>query len=189
MRLVVAISGASGVNLGIRFLKLLPKNIKAFVVISKSAKIALKYENNLAFEDLKNQENIKIFKNSDIAAPIASGSFKIDKMVIIPCSMNTLAKCAYGFADNLITRAFAVSLKEKREVLIAPREMPFSLIALENMTKLSSLGVTISPPVLGYYSNNSTIEEMENFIIGKWFDSLGIENSLYKRWKDDESNK
>ncbi len=186
MRLVIAISGASGVNLGIKFLELLPQNIQAFVVISQSAKIALKYENNLAFEKLINQKNIKLFENSDIAAPIASGSFKIDKMAIIPCSMNTLAKCAYGFADNLITRAFAVSLKEKREVLLAPREMPFSQIPLENMTKLSSLGVIISPPILGYYSNNTTIDAMENFIIGKWYDSLGIENSLYKRWKEDE---
>lgn len=186
MRLVVAISGASGVNLGIKFLNLLPKDIEAFVVISESAKIALKYENSSAFDNLTNQKNITIFKNSDIAAPIASGSFKIDKMAIIPCSMNTLAKCTYGLADNLITRAFAVSLKEKREVLIAPREMPFSQIPLENMTKLSSMGVTISPPILGYYSNNSTIDEMENFIIGKWYDSLKIENNLYKRWKSDE---
>lgn len=189
MRLIVAISGASGVNLGIKFLELLPKSIEAFVVISKSAKTALKYENSSALENFKNKENITVFKNSDIAAPIASGSFKIDKMAIIPCSMNTLAKCAHGFADNLITRAFAVSLKEKREVLLAPREMPFSLIPLENMTKLSSMGVTISPPILGYYSNNTTIDEMENFIIGKWFDSLGIENSLYKRWKSNESVK
>jgi 4-hydroxy-3-polyprenylbenzoate decarboxylase len=121
VRLVVAISGASGVNLGIKFLKLLPQNIQAYAVISKSAKIALKYENSSALENLNNQKNITIFKNSDIAAPIASGSFKIDKMVIIPCSMNTLAKCAYGFADNLITRAFSVSLKEKKRNFIIPK--------------------------------------------------------------------
>ena len=100
--------------------------------------------------------------------------------------MNTLAKCAHGLADNLITRAFSVAIKEKRDAVLVPREMPFSVIALKNMTKLAKIGVTISPPILGYYSNTASIDEMENFIIGKWFDILNIENSLYKRWKDDE---
>jgi len=186
LKLVIGITGSSGANLGLKFIKLLPQNIEAFVVISKSAKIALKYENNSSFKEIQNNKNIKIFNNNDIAAPIASGSFKTDKMIIVPCSMNTLAKCTYGLADNLITRAFAVAIKEKRETVIVPREMPFSIIALENMTKLANIGVTISPPVLAYYSNNTTIDEMENFIIGKWYDSLGIENNLYKRWKDDE---
>lgn len=186
MKLVVGITGASGANLGLKFLELLPKEIEAYVVISKSAKIALKYENNLSFKKVKDNKNIKFFNNNDIAAPIASGSFKTDKMIIVPCSMNTLAKCTYGLSDNLITRAFSVAVKEKREILIVPREMPFSVIALKNMTKLAKIGVTISPPVLAYYSNTSTIDEMENFIIGKWYDVLGIENNLYKRWKENE---
>ena len=97
--------------------------------------------------------------------------------------MNTLAKCAVGISDSLITRAFTVMLKEKREIILAPREMPLNTIALENMLKLSTLGVTIAPPVLGYYSNQQSLNEMENFLIGKWFDLLKIKNNLFKRWE------
>ena len=109
--------------------------------------------------------------------------FLIDKMIIIPCSMSTLAKCTCGIADSLITRAFSVCLKEKREILLAPRELPFSSIALENMGKLAKLGVIIAPPILAYYSGQNSIKDMEDFIIGKWFDLLKIEHNLYKRWK------
>jgi 4-hydroxy-3-polyprenylbenzoate decarboxylase len=96
--------------------------------------------------------------------------------------MNTLAKIACGINDNLPTRVAAVALKEQKKLLLAPRELPFSAIALENMQKLASLGVIIAPPVMGYYSDASSLEEMERFIIGKWYDALGIENTLYKRW-------
>lgn len=185
MRLIVAITGASGVNLGLKFIELLPTNIETFVVLSSSAKKALKYENKSDYKSLLQQEHITLFKDKDIAAPIASGSFKTDKMIIVPCSMNTLAKCAYGISDSLITRAFSVMIKEKREVVLAPRELPLSTIALENMLKLSQLGVTIAPPILGYYSEQSTLDDMEKFLIGKWFDFLKIDNNLYKRWKED----
>ncbi|MDD3007897.1 MAG: UbiX family flavin prenyltransferase [Arcobacter sp.] len=184
MRITVAISGASGTNLGLNFIKYLPKEIEVFVVFSKSAKRALKLENNISINELfKENENITVFKDSNIGASIASGSFKVDKMIILPCSMNTLAKCAVGISDSLITRAFTVMLKEKRDIVIAPREMPLSTIALKNMLKLSKLGVTIAPPILGYYSSQQSLEDMENFLIGKWFDLLKIENNLYKRWK------
>ncbi len=184
MRITVAISGASGTNLGLNFIKYLPKEIEVFVVFSKSAKRALKLENNISINELfKENENITVFKDSNIGASIASGSFKVDKMIILPCSMNTLAKCAVGISDSLITRAFTVMLKEKRDIVIAPREMPLSTIALKNMLTLSKLGVTIAPPILGYYSSQQSLEDMEKFLIGKWFDLLKIENNLYKRWK------
>ena len=184
MRITVAISGASGSNLGVKFIKQIPKNIKVFVVFSKSAKTALKLENNISTNKLfEDYENVTIFKDSDIVASIASGSFKVDKMIMLPCSQNTLAKCAVGIADSLITRAFTVMLKEKREVIIAPREMPFNTITLKNMLKLSKLGVTIAPPILGYYSAQQNLEDMEKFLIGKWFDLLKIDNNLYKRWE------
>jgi len=184
LRITVAISGASGSNLGVKFIKQIPKNIKVFVVFSKSAKTALKLENNISTNKLfEDYENVTIFKDSDIGASVASGSFKVDKMIILPCSQNTLAKCAVGIADSLITRAFTVMLKEKREVIIAPREMPFNTITLKNMLKLSKLGVTIAPPILGYYSAQQNLEDMEKFLIGKWFDLLKIDNNLYKRWE------
>ncbi len=184
MKITVAISGASGGTLGINFVKKIPKNIEVFLVFSKSAKIALNLENKISIKkQFENFENIKIFEDSNISAPIASGSFKVDKMIILPCSMNTLAKCAVGISDSLITRAFTVMLKEKRDIILSPREMPYNSIALENMLKLSNLGVTIAPPVLGYYSEQKSLEDMENFLIGKWFDLLGIEHNLFKRWE------
>lgn len=184
MKITVAISGASGSNLGVNFVKFLPKDIEVFVVFSKSAKKALKLENNISVNKIfEEYENVTIFKDSDIGASIASGSFKVDKMIILPCSMNTLAKCAVGISDSLITRAFTVMLKEKREIIVAPREMPLNTIALKNMLKLSKLGVTIAPPILGYYSKQQSLEDMEKFLIGKWFDLLKIDNNLYKRWE------
>ena len=171
MKLIVGISGASGARLAKRFIESLPKDIKTFLVQSQNAKIVFEKE-----------EGIEEFENSDISAPISSGSFRADAMIIVPTSMNTLAKIAYGIADNLITRAASVMIKEKKLLILAPREMPYSSIALENMLKLSNLGVIIAPPVLGYYSNQQSLENMEDFLIGKWFDLLGIEHNLYKRW-------
>lgn len=172
MRVIVAISGASGASLGLKLIDTLPKNIEKHVIFSDNAKIVLKKE-----------QNIIVHNNKDISASIASGSFKCDFMFVTPCSMNTLAKISYGIADNLLLRAASVMIKEKRDLLLAPREMPFSSIALENMLKLSNLGVIIAPPVLAYYSDQNTLEDMENFIVGKWLDLAKIENSLYKRWK------
>lgn len=183
MKLVVCITGASGAQLGLKFIKLLPLDVEVFVVLSKSAKKALKCENKINFKDLKELKNVTIFKDKDIAAPIASGSFEIDKMIILPCSMNTLAKCSIGISDSLITRAFTVMLKEKRDIILAPRELPYSEIVLENMLKLSRLGVIIAPPSLAYYSNQNSLEDMEKFLVGKWFDLLKIKHNLYKRWK------
>lgn len=178
-KLVVCITGASGVHLGLKFLELLPKDIKVYAVLSASAQVTLEKENST---QLIKKDHIEYFKDTDLAAPISSGSFQTDALIIIPCSMNTLAKCACGLSDTLITRVFSVMLKEKREIVLAPREMPFNPIQLENMSKLSHLGVTIAPPVLGYYSEQQTLAEMENFIIGKWFDLLKIPHKLFKRW-------
>ena len=175
MRLIVAVTGASGVQLGYRVLEYLPEGVEPYLILSESAR------------DVVTHENVRIYDENDIAAPVASGSFPSDAMIVAPCSMNTLAKIACGIADNLPTRAAAVMIKERRPLLLAPREMPFSAIALENMLKLSRLGVVVAPPIPGYYGDHETVEEMERFIVGKWFDLLGIENDLYKRWKIEEA--
>lgn len=172
MKIVVATSGASGVNLGVKILELLPEHVEKHFIMSKSSQIVLKKE-----------MNVKSHAKDDISASIASGSFGVDAMIIAPCSMNTLAKIACGIADNLVTRCASVMLKEQKKLILAPREMPFSAIALENMHKLATLGVIIAPPVMAYYSEQQTLDEMENFMIGKWFDLLDIENNLYKRWQ------
>jgi 4-hydroxy-3-polyprenylbenzoate decarboxylase len=168
MKILVAISGASGVSLGIKAYELLPNDIEKHLVLSDSARTVLKLEEG--------------FSNANIAAPSASGSFGIEAMLLAPCSMNTLAKIACGIADNLITRSAYVMIKEKRRLLIAPREIPFDPIALDNMLKLSRIGVIIAPPIVGYYADHNTVDEMERFIIGRWFDLLDIRNDLFLRW-------
>jgi len=174
MKLLIAVTGASGTKLGVRFVDYLPESVEAHLICSENALIANRIER---------KDKPEIYSDDDIAAAVSSGSYGMDAMAIIPCSMNTLAKISCGIADNLTTRAASVAIKEGKRVLIAPREMPFSAIALENMLKLSRLGVIISPPVMGYYSSSETIEDMERFVIGKWYDVLGIENSLYPRWE------
>ncbi|MDF1882128.1 UbiX family flavin prenyltransferase [Sulfurimonas sp. MAG313] len=173
-KIIVAISGASGAHIGFNVLKALPSDTDKHLVMSEHAKVVLDKE-----------MDIKHYKNSDIGASIASGSYGADIMMITPCSMNTLAKIACGIADDLVTRAASVMIKENKQLLLAPREMPFSAIALENMLKLSRLGVIIAPPVAAYYAETKTIEEMEDFFIGKWFDLLDIEHNLYKRWSSE----
>ena len=170
----MAITGASGVELGEKFIEYLPKEVEVHLITTKNASIVRRFEN----------KKIEEYQNSNIASKIASGSFLVDATAIIPCSMNTLAKIANGISDNLVTRVASVALKEQKRLLIAPRELPLSSISLENMLKLSKLNVIISPPILGYYSNSKTLADMERFIIGKWYDSLGIKHNLFKRWGD-----
>ena len=128
------------------------------------------------------QKYAAIHDDSDLTAAPSSGSFSIDATIVVPCSINTLAKIHAGFADMLITRAAAVALKERKRLILGVREMPFSTLALEHAAKLSALGAVIAPPVLGYYSGQNSLEDMENFIIGKWLDLLGLEHQIYKRW-------
>ncbi len=172
MKLALIVSGASGIELAEAFLRYLPKDIDTHLVLSEHAKTVAMHEG----------ASISLHADDDIAAAIASGSFGVDATAVIPCSMNTLAKIAYGIADTLATRSAAVAIKEQKPLLLAPRELPFSAIALENMLKLSRLGVIIAPPVLGYYSDSQSVEEMERFLVGKWFDLLGIKNEIYRRW-------
>ncbi|MGB2553455.1 UbiX family flavin prenyltransferase [Campylobacter sp. MOP51] len=192
-KILVAISGASGVNLGVKLANEIAKTSECHVIISHNAKLVLSKEEEISLEDnnksselyqiYKNLKNTaKIYDDSDISASLASGSFGTKASIIAPCSINTLAKIHAGFADTLITRAAAVALKERRKLILGVREMPFSTIALEQMARLSSMGVIIAPPVLGYYADIKSVEDMENFIIGKWLDALGIENQIYKRW-------
>ncbi|WP_345973441.1 UbiX family flavin prenyltransferase [Sulfurimonas diazotrophicus] len=175
MKIIIAISGASGASLGLKTLRALPDHVQKHLIVSENAKTVFRHEQDVTLHD-----------EDDIAAPLASGSFGADAMLIIPCSMNTLAKVAVGIADNLTTRAASVMIKEHKTLLLAPREMPFSAIALENMHKLATLGVFIAPPVLAYYSQQESLDAMENFMIGKWFDLIGIENDLYRRWGSDD---
>jgi 4-hydroxy-3-polyprenylbenzoate decarboxylase len=170
-KIIVGISGASGVGLGKKFIAAIPGEYEVYAIVSESA------------EKVSQKElGVTLLNDKDIGACTASGSFGAEAMAIIPCSMNTLAKIACGIADNLITRSASVMIKERKILLLATREMPYSAITLENMYKLSLSNVIIAPPIVAFYANISTLEDMENFLIGRWLDLLGIPNSLYKRW-------
>lgn len=188
-KLVVAIGGASGVHLGVKFIECIPQNIELFVIVSEGAKAVAFNEMGEEIESrldrARQKREFRIYDEDELDSGVSSGSFGIDAMAIIPTSMNLLAKVAQGLCDDLISRCAAVMLKERRTLLLAPREMPFSPIALEQMSRLANLGVIISPPNAGYYAKISDLESMEYFFIGKWLDSLKISNSLYKRWKID----
>ncbi len=181
--IIVGITGASGVIYGIRLLKVLNElNIENSLIISDAAKTVINHETNERIEDIiKLADNYYEF--DDLTASINSGSFKFDGLVIVPCSMKTLSSIANGYASNTITRVADVSLKEKRKTIIVPRETPLRSIHLENMLSLSKEGAVILPAMPGFYSDNDTIDDQINFIVGKILDSLNIENNIYKRWK------
>ena len=181
--IIVAITGASGVVLGVQLLKALKKlNINTGLLISDTAKTIIDYELDISYENI-----IKIadeyYQTNDLTASVNSGSFKFDSLVIIPCSMKTLSAIANGYASNSITRVADVAFKERRKIIIVPRETPLRTVHIENMLSISKEGGIILPPILGYYSKIENLDDMENFIIGKVLDSLGINNDLYKRWE------
>ena len=179
--MLIAITGASGIDLAVKLIEKLQENgIHIELIISKLAQQLIKIESNYDKDYIENLAT-KIYDVDDLTAEPSSGSYLIDTMVIIPCSMKTLAAIANGYASNLITRAADVMIKEKRRLLLAVRESPFSAIHLENMLKLARLGVIIAPPVPSYYFNPKSIEDLNNHIIGRILDQLGIKSDI-KRW-------
>ena len=132
-------------------------------------------------EDVKKLAT-KTYENTDFFAPFASGSFKTGGMVIIPCSMKTLAGIASGYSDNLLLRSADVCLKERRKLVLVTRETPLSYIHIKNMKKVTKTGAIVVPPVLSFYSKPKSVDDMINFVLGKVLDVLGVENELYERW-------
>jgi 4-hydroxy-3-polyprenylbenzoate decarboxylase len=182
MKIVVGVTGASATALAKRLLEVLKENkVETHLVVSESAKKVMQYE-KVTFEELKNLAD-HTSSEDEIDASIASGSYKTDGMVIIPCSMKTLAGVASGYSDNLILRAADVCLKQERKLILVPRETPLSYIHIKNMLTAKTAGATILPPSLTFYQEPKTLEDMVDFIIGKVLDSLGIEHSLYKEWQ------
>jgi 4-hydroxy-3-polyprenylbenzoate decarboxylase len=185
MMIVVAITGASGVVYGIRLLEILKKlNKDTALVITDPAKIILKHELNMKEEELKELANI-IYDPKDLTASINSGSCRFHSMVIVPCTMKTISAIANGYANNAITRSADVVLKERRKLVLVPRETPLRSVHLENMLKISNEGGIILPAMPGFYHNPEIIDDLVNFVVGKILDVLEIDNDLFKRWHDE----
>ena len=225
MKIIVGISGASSVHLGIRVAnEILAAGHEVCAIISDGARVTFKSEkaweylgnsrilkaslgnsrilneslgnsripnDNLGNSRIPNENFLQIEEfldekidiQSNMSGAAASGSSGYEAMIIAPCSSNTLAKVAAGICDNLLLRAAAVMLKEQRKLIIAPREMPFSPLSIKHMSELSGLGVMFAPPMIAHYSKPLSLNDAENFIIGKWLDCLNIKNNLFKRWK------
>ena len=183
MRVVVGISGGSGSIYAISLLKALKElNIETHLVVSTMGEYVTEHECGVNLEELKGLATY-YHDNKNFAAPIASGSFKVDQTIILPCSMKTLASVAHGFSDSLIARACDVTIKEGRKLILVPRETPLSPIHLDNMSKLSKMGVTIFPPSPGFYNHPETIEDIVLNMTGRILDTMGIENNLVDRWE------
>lgn len=183
MRVVVGISGGSGAIYGVSLLKALKElGVETHLVVTTMGEYVMDHECGVSLEELKGLATF-FHDNRNFAAAIASGSFKVDKTIIIPCSMKTLSSVANGFSDSLLSRACDVSIKEGRKLILVPRETPLSPIHLENMLKLSKMGVVIFPPSPGFYNHPESIEDIVLNMTGRLLDMMDIDNSLIKRWE------
>lgn len=183
-RLVVAVTGASGAPLALQLLKTVweTTDLEVHLILSRGAELTLEYELPGRREELLDLAHVR-YDNRDVGAAVASGSFRTCGMVVIPCSMKTVAGIHSGYSDNLILRAADVTLKEGRPLLLVPREMPLSTIHLRNLYELSTMGVAIIPPVMTFYNNPRSIENMMTHLVGKVLDRLGIP-AEYRRWRE-----
>ncbi|GAX07655.1 3-octaprenyl-4-hydroxybenzoate carboxy-lyase [Secundilactobacillus silagincola] len=184
-KIVVGITGASGTIYGIRLLEALAQDpsVETHLVMSRWAKENLAVENTGYTEKEARELANVVYDDRDMGASIASGSFQHDGMVIVPASMKTVAGIATGLADNLIARAADVTLKERRPLLLVPRESPFNQIHLENMLKLSRMGVEIIPPIPAFYNNPQTIDDLIDHNTMKLLDHLHLSNDYSSRWQ------
>lgn len=193
---VVAISGASGAVYGVTLLEyLLREKHKVYLTLTQEARFIIKDEMGLDWgtrfpetsEALKKRysnSDLVYCDERDMAAPIASGSVPVHGMVIAPCSMKTLAGVAHGFSSNLIERAADVTLKERRPLIMVPRETPLSQVHLKNMLTLAEMGAMILPAMPAFYNHPRSIDDMVRFIVGRALDALKIENRIYTRWTE-----
>ena len=183
MNLIVAITGGSGVVYGMRLLEVCEKlDIETDLIVSQAAEIVLKIELGKTIDELRELAT-RNYSPDDLVAPPASGSYPIDAMAIVPCSMKTLGAIASGVTADLVTRAADIMLKEGRPLVLVPRETPLNLIHLENMLKLRRAGATILPAMPAFYHKPKSIPDLVDFIVGRILDVLGVEHQLYQRWR------
>jgi len=195
-KIALAITGASGVQYGFRLLEVLLKNNHhVYLMLSKAAQVVIGMESDLKLPARKTEQKkflcelyqvdtdlLDIFGDEEWTAPVASGSAKVDAMVVAPCSMSTLSQIAVGASSNLMERAADVMLKERRKLIIVPRETPFSDIHLENMLKLSRMGVVVMPANPGFYNKPASVNDIIDFMVARILDQLDIEQDLLPPW-------
>ena len=181
-RLIVGISGASGIAYGIRLLEALRElDFETHVVMTRSARLALTYETSLKPAEI---EALATFhhRNEDIAAPISSGSFRTLGMVVAPCSIRSLSEIATGVTSGLLTRAADVTLKERRRLVLMVRETPLHLGHLRSMTQVTEMGAIVMPPVPALYNRPQSVGDIVDHSVGRVLDLFGIDNALVRRW-------
>lgn len=189
-RLVIGISGASGIPIAIQLLREIEKipQWESHLVMTRAAQATLKQESGIAVEELIKMST-HFYQLNEIGSNIASGTYETEGMVIVPCSMKTVAGIASGYSDNLLLRAADVTIKERRKLVLVARETPLSSIHLNNMLTLSNMGAIIMPPMQTYYNLPNNIDDMISHMVGKILDVYNIPYSRYKRWDPDQQLK
>lgn len=197
--ITLAMTGASGAQYGLRLLQcLLAADCRVYLLLSSAAQVVIRTETNLELpDDIEDQrlllaqrygaedDQLLLFSKEDWFSPVASGSSSASSMVICPASGGCLSAVAHGASNNLIERAADVALKERRQLILVPREAPYSAIHLENMLKLTQLGAIIIPASPGFYMQPTSVEQLVDFIVARILDQLGIEQDLMPRWGED----
>jgi flavin prenyltransferase len=183
IRLVVGITGATGAEMGVRLLEVLgdQDGVETHLVMSRWARAAIELETRYTARQVAKLADVA-YGDGDQAAAISSGSFITDGMVVIPCSMKTLAGIRAGYADGLLGRAADVTLKERRTLVLVPRETPLSVIHLENMLALARMGVAIVPPMPAFYNHPETISDIVDHLVVRVLDQFGLGSSVARRW-------
>ncbi|WP_300159509.1 UbiX family flavin prenyltransferase [Solidesulfovibrio sp.] len=182
-RLVVGISGASGVVYGVRLLEVLRSvpDVETHLILSKGAVVTLGFETDRTAEEVAALADV-VHDHADLAAPVSSGSFRVCGMAVVPCSMKSLAQIALSLGDNLLSRAADVTLKERRRLVVVPRETPLHLGHLRHMTALAEMGAVILPPAPSFYHAPQTIMDVVDQTVGKVLDQFDIPHQLFRRW-------
>lgn len=181
-RLVVGISGASGVVYGIRMLKILRElDVESHLVMSKSAQVTLTHETDMSVAQVRALADVN-YSNTDIGAAISSGSFKVEGMVVAPCSIKTLSEISTGVTSSLLSRAADVNLKERRRLVLMVRETPLHLGHLRSMTAVTEAGAIVYPPVPAFYARPASLEEMVDHSLGRVLDLFGFDAATVRRW-------
>ena len=183
-RIIVGISGASGIVYGVRLLEALrPTGLETHLVMTRSAQVTLGYELALKVAEVQALASV-VHRHDDIGASISSGSFATLGMVVAPCSIRSLSEIATGVTSSLLTRAADVVLKERRRLVLMVRETPLHLGHLRSMTQATEMGAIVMPPVPAFYSKPTSVDDIVNHSIGRVLDLFGIENTLVRRWQD-----